>query len=260
MLYAINYPFRWALPQALLRIIYALVPFLIRLRTDGWSEASDAYGARALQIIKLAAWLAVDSGDQRNLEMAIATAAMIAEKPEDEIATWARRALTMITDEEVKKDIRERLDSLGSVQEASETREMSVAEEQQVYEQMAASLGIDLSRPDDKIAWIVRVGIKDLDPGRVLKDCERLFVSLGSHGMIGEWMKLPTAGTKFVHCTLHGHGVGGLSLDDVYETFKDQFCNKCGDCTPRPPEWAYSSDWQRNENTKHAKFTERGQF
>ena len=259
--YAVNYPFRWALPQALLRIVYALLAFLIRLRTDGWSEAANAYRDRALQIIKLAAWLAADCGDVNTFEMSVATASMLAEEPADEIAIWIRQAVPSITDENMKAEILGRLDGLGSsAEDASENREMSVAEEQQVYEEMAASLGIDLSDPNDKIAWIVRVGIKDLNPGRVLKNCEHLFVSLGSHGAIGDWMKLPTAGSKFLHCTLHGHGIGGLSLDDVYQTFKQQFCDKCGDCAPRPAEWEYSSAWQIVENGKHAKFAERGRF
>jgi hypothetical protein len=110
-----------------------------------------------------------------------------------------------------------------------------------------------LTRHDD-ISNIVRIGIKDLDPGRVLKNCEHLFVSLGSHGAVGDWMRLPTAGSKFLHCTLHGKSVGGMALDDIYLWFKQDFCDKCTDCAPRPAEWKYSPAWQQDQNIKHAEF------
>jgi hypothetical protein len=258
--YAVNYPFRWALPQALLRIVYALMPFLIRLRNDDWKEAANAYRDRAFQIVKLAAWLAGDAGDEDCLGMAIATASILAEEPTEEIAVWARQALPTIANEKLRADLLNRLNNLGQSRKAPDKEEISFAEEQQIYEQMAASLGIDLSATEDRIAWIVRIGLQDLDPGRVLKNCEHLFVSLGSHGAVGDWMRLPTAGSKLLHCTLHGNSVGGMSLDDVYGLFKQNYCEKCKDCAPHPPEWEYTRTWQLEQNVKHAKFAERGQF
>ena len=61
---------------------------------------------------------------------------MLAEEPADEIAIWVRQAVTAITDENMRAEILGRLDGLGSTgEDASENREMSVAEEQQVYEE-----------------------------------------------------------------------------------------------------------------------------
>jgi len=41
--------------------------------------------------------------------------------------------------------------------------------EQQVYQNMASALGIDLSETEDIISQMVKLGIDDLDPTRVLR-------------------------------------------------------------------------------------------
>jgi hypothetical protein len=63
------------------------------------------------------------------------------------------------------------------------------------------------------------MGINDLNPTRVLLDCENLFITLGARGLISEWLRLPTMGQKIIHCTLHKHSVGGLTLALFIEPF-----------------------------------------
>jgi hypothetical protein len=130
----------------------------------------------------------------------------------------------------VKDELIARLESFGHQLDTSASEyQISIEEEQRTYASMAtAALGIDLSATDDLIADAVRIGIADFDPTRILRNCQQLFVSLGSHGMLGEWLRLPTIGTKFLHCTLHGHMVGGVSLDSVYTDFRHDFCDSCG--------------------------------
>src|ERR1035438_4949126 len=48
----------------------------------------------------------------------------------------------------------------------------------QIYENMASALGINMADPNDELAKMVRLGIDDLDIGRVLKNCEHLEVVL----------------------------------------------------------------------------------
>jgi hypothetical protein len=45
--------------------------------------------------------------------------------------------------------------------------------------------------------------------------CQHLFVSLGSHGLVGEWLQLPTVGTKFLHCTLLNYTIAFVPDDIV---------------------------------------------
>jgi hypothetical protein len=78
---------------------------------------------------------------------------------------------------------------------------------------LASYLGIDLSNEHDTIARAIRIGIADFDPTRVLKNCQRLFVTPGSHANGGRVAQTSDVGTKFLYCTLHWFGIGGVSLD-----------------------------------------------
>jgi hypothetical protein len=36
----------------------------------------------------------------------------------------------------------------------------------------------------------------------------------------------------------------------MYPAFRQRFCADCPDASPRPPEWAYSDEWQEQENKR----------
>ncbi|MCE9520066.1 MAG: hypothetical protein K8R87_11015 [Verrucomicrobia bacterium] len=130
------------------------------------------------------------------------------------------------------------------------------------YEQQAAELGIDLNDPHDQFADIVRIGLEDLDPTRVVKNCEHIHVMTTTYGMPAEMLGLPTAGSKRVVCLKHGHSIETLSLDSAYQTFakispwaKDQICcENCPDKAPHPEGWEWTQEW---ETQQHAKYQER---
>jgi hypothetical protein len=110
----------------------------------------------------------------------------------------------------------------------------------QIYENMASAFGIDMADPADELAKMVRLGIDDLDVGRVLKNCEHLEVALKPMRGISSGLRLPTMGPKRLRCTLHRVAVAGMALDDVYSAFKAKYCDDCKDCVPRPADWSYS--------------------
>lgn len=143
--YAVNYPFRWALPQALLRIIYALIPFLMRLRNDGWKDVEKAYRDRAFQIVKLATWLAADAADENSISMALATASLLSERPDDEVMAWVQQVIPTISDDERRMGLIDLLQEMRQRHDRAPDAEDVVEEERQIYEHMAASLGIELS-------------------------------------------------------------------------------------------------------------------
>jgi hypothetical protein len=110
----------------------------------------------------------------------------------------------------------------------------------QIYENMASAFGIDMADPTNELAKLVRVGIDDLNIGKVLKNCEHLEIALTPMRGISSGLRLPTMGSKRLRCTLHGVAVVGLALDDVYGAFRAKHCDTCNDCVPRPADWSYS--------------------
>src|ERR1051325_5939730 len=105
---------------------------------------------------------------------------------------------------------------------------------------MAAGLGIDLSDRSDADAALIRLGIRDLNPERVLRACEHLDARLGRYtNTVAEAMRLPTAGTKVMQCNLHRHALEGLSLDRLSKEFQRRFCDSCADKSPRPASWIW---------------------
>ena len=65
--YAQRSPYRSALPRALLKVTNGLSGVVIRLKAEGLGEAAAAYLASALDLCKLAAHIAIESGDDESL-------------------------------------------------------------------------------------------------------------------------------------------------------------------------------------------------
>lgn len=127
-----------------------------------------------------------------------------------------------------------------------ERSDVSLEEEVRVIALMAGRLGIDLSDSRDPIASIVRVGLKDLDPTRVLRRCKHLYVKLNGPGIPGQMLGLPTAGSKRLGCDVKRLEIGNQSLDRAYETLKRSHCDNCSVGSPMPPDWRWSREWQRD--------------
>ena len=252
--YASNSKYRWALPQALVRIVEASYVFIGSLRLEGSNEAARYYSDTALQVCRLAAWIASNSDNQEEVVLSALTAFPIAKDEDDEPVRWARETIASIPEKEIRENGEARLDrNLRRIRGEKLEGDIRTTP-RQIYENMAAALGIDLSDPRDPIADVVRIGIEDLDPSRILKNCEHIFISLGPRGLPAQLLQLPTAGIKIIHCVLHKHAIQGLSLDPAYSAFKKQFCDKCPDSSPRPETWKYSDEWQQRENARRAEY------
>lgn len=249
------------IPQMWAGTIHDGLPYLLLLRETSSPEAAaslvewwDAGGVLALE-------LAAETENWRDLGLCAITFVQLA-PPADQAAQdqrfetaqdWIRR----ITDETLRDEI------LGDLEEQRTLFQPpsggpTVDQEIAMYRQMAAAMGVNLDDPNDDIARIVNIGLQDLNPERVLRQCEHLFVSLGSHGIPAQMLGLPTAGSKNIHCMRHGHIIQGLSLDSTFDTFKQFYCNACGDCTPRPADWQWTREWQQEQDRAHAEEQKRG--
>lgn len=256
--YAAGYKHQWVLPTALLRIAMAISVFALRLKFEGLEEARGRFAQSSLAICRLAAKIAASYQDGEAFVDATVAAFLVDPNEGSEARNFAARALAAIRDPALKGDAEKRMQACTESLRATETeiahRRMSLDEARQTYENMIRALGIDLSDPNDRIAQVVRIGLKDLDPSRVLRNCEHIFITLSFQGLPAQWLQMPTAGGKVLHCDLHRYAVEGLDLDFAYQVFKREYCDQCPDCLPRPPEWVYSLDWQDEENKRHEQF------
>jgi len=147
----------------------------------------------------------------------------------------------------------------GATKEAKQ--KPSMAEVRAYYEQQAAALGIDLDDPNDRIAEVVRIGLADLDPTRVARNCQHIHLRPGPRGVPAEMLGLPSAGFKSIICMKHGHSMQGLKLDDLYEHFSrrmpwtdDQICcETCPDRIRHPEGWNWSEEWAVEQEARYAK-------
>jgi hypothetical protein len=257
--YAAGYKHQWALPTALLRIVVASSVLILRVSSEGLEEASRRFVQSCMAICKLAARIAVNYHDDDALEDAATAAFFLTPAEGGEGRIWAFETLKEIGNPQKRCHAEDRLKQYIQVHEANEAQtankqHFTVEETREVYENVARALGINLSDPRDRIADVVRIGLKDLDPSRVLRNCEHIYVSLSFHGLVADWLQLPTAGGKVVHCTLHKYAIEGLDLDGAYSFFKERYCDKCPDCLPRPSTWKYSMERQELENKRYEQF------
>lgn len=253
--YAANSGHRWMLGESLLRVVSAVSVFNSRLRGEGLVKSATAYTASALQLCRLAAWIADERGDEQGKSEAVLAAPMIDFTEDSPALKWAEQTVNSIQDPLLRKVTAEGLEgTTRELRQGPPSDTPPIKDLVRMFEEMAAGLRIDLSDRDDPIAERVRIGIADLDPSRVLKDCQHIFLSFGQRGMLADWLRLPTAGNKIVHCDLHRYAIEGLDLDGTYAVFKETYCRKCLDGSPRAESWEYSEKWQQEENRKHTKF------
>lgn len=97
---------------------------------------------------------------------------------------WAEAEVEEIPDDAIRAEARATLagQPVSLTNDAESDGAIPIAMEQQIYENMAAGLGIDLADANDPISEVVRIGIADFDPTRVLRDCTHMFVRLSGRG------------------------------------------------------------------------------
>lgn len=135
----------------------------------------------------------------------------------------------------------------------NEKREFSIEEEREVYIRMAGSLGINLNDSNDEIANIVNIGLADLNPERVLKNCQHFYVKYTGGGLPAQWLRLPSAGSKALICTKHGHTICGITLDGLYRLLKNKYCDNCIDNFPHHNKWKWTRVWQQKQDKLYFK-------
>lgn len=156
-----------------------------------------------------------------------------------------------ISDQQVRDDALARLGEWEAEFGSQSLQEPSFEDASEMYAKMAAAMGVDLSDESNTIAQVVRIGIHDLNPERVLKTCRHLFVQLGSRGIPAEMLGLPTAGSKRLLCTKFGYGIEALELDAAFESMRQFHCDQCSEKQSHPDEWEWNRRWQTEQEALH---------
>lgn len=168
--------------------------------------------------------------------------------------TKARNMLEVVFREDLKKFFLEYLNKLEEkFTNESDEYSLSADEELDFYKKHAKKLGFDFDDPNNEFGQIIKQGLEDYNPQRVLKDCENLLVFNSSGlGIPAKMVGLPSATQKIIHCTEFKYTGGGWILDVAYKGvggipdsgFKNRHCINCIKCQPRAEDWKWDSKWQ----------------
>jgi len=264
---ASNSPHRWAVPTALVRVVHSIGFLVLRLRIQGQTETAKSFAESAMQLCRLAVWIAELNRDDDALS-AVTTAVFVLsdritkDGEDNEFVKFARDTLSRIRDRKQAEDTREAVER-GIRRLAGEKVEGDPEPDliRQIFENRAAGLGIDMSNPHDFLAERVRLGIRDYTPERTIRHCQHAFVSIkGDIPFVyyaSQMLQLPSMLGKYIHCDLHEFVVAAPSLDAGFEIFQKQYCNGCKDISPRPTNWACTDEWMEQDNERHVEFMEK---
>jgi hypothetical protein len=108
-------------------------------------------------------------------------------------------------------------------------------------------MGFDIEQPKTREDVVVAIGIKDMNPERVLKYCQYMKVDQVSTSFLGKMTGISTIGQKRISCVKFGYGLDGFALDHISESFRQQHCEACLSRKPRNASWKWSFEWEKNK-------------
>jgi hypothetical protein len=233
-------------------LVQDVMPFIMRLRAEGLDESAgqlaqwlDNTGNIAIEISKsLKNWNEVAFCALST----IFVAAPLTTTTREVRFTRAKEIIESIPDETVRKKA---LVDLAEFREKEQKQDITPDDEVLIFRQMATAMGVDLANKSDEVAQIINIGLRDLNPERVLRNCRHLFVQIVGGGVPAQMLGLQTAGFKTLYCTKFGHGWGALELDAAYNLMKREHCEKCKSCEPHPVSWKWNREWQEQQNKLH---------
>jgi len=263
--YTSNFRGRWFLPRALAAIPRAAASFIGRIGrmpSAEMGETGTQFRSSILQVCKLIAWIGEESGDEEAIAMAIGCALLSTRSVETEEFKWAVSTLDLISDSGVKADATETMER-QMMRWRGERPEGDYNPDpyQQILENAAASLGLDISDKESPLFRGLQIAARDNSPERVLRTCEYIVTSLGATGptarQIATLLGTQMAGSKVVHCALHDYHYEAKDFDSALAEFKSRHCDSCPDRSRRPSDWEFTDAIRANFQAEHDEFIRR---
>lgn len=168
----------------------------------------------------------------------------------------ARAKADYFQSDEVKAELNDSLNKISAQKNAYAQRE-DPDFEVEFFTSRAKQLGFKIDDPDDEMGRIIKQGLLDYNPERVVKNCEHLLMFASrSLGIPARMVGLYSASMKYLVCTKKKYIMGGWKLDDIYHFnptggFKEEFCKNCQDNCPRSIDWKWTSAWQEEQTDIH---------
>jgi hypothetical protein len=245
------------IPQAWSNMAFDSFAFINRLRQDPNDELAERISSWMDDTGELAIKVAIELKQWSDVTLCARSMASLGD-PKDRVKWMGRFSLIRqyiqaIEDIDLKDEAIAELENLANMP-FDARQSPSLEEEIAIYRLMAASWGIDPDSPKNNIDLDVQIGLRDLNPERVLRRCKHLFVSPGPYGIAANLLHLKTAGDKILHCTKHGYSYMGRSLDEIHQYLDEQHCRDCHDREPHLAEWKWTRVWQQEQHVIWKRF------
>jgi len=107
-------------------------------------------------------------------------------------------------------------------------------------ETMLKRYNVDLSKPS-KENEAIKIALDDMNPTEKMRFCKNLTISQRGISDLGRLLVIPTMGAKIISCPYAKNSHEGFSLNLIYDSFKEQFCDSCGKRESRKDKWEFKS-------------------
>ncbi|MAZ88375.1 MAG: hypothetical protein CL693_12100 [Cellvibrionaceae bacterium] len=190
---------------------------------------------------------------------------------EDQKAAKEVRKIILSSLPEMEDGLDELEQSVLDMSEHKDFYSLSIEEQKSYFLDMAKNLGMDPDDSESEFGHIVKMGLENYDPTRIMKNCGSLFVHYRPGGLIAQSLRMHSAGgMHLLVCLKHGHAQGtGNLLTLLYDdsdgpnfgySFRHQNCDKCSDCKPRSEDWSWSLKWYENAVEENKEFLNKYKF
>ncbi|RQZ28385.1 DUF4365 domain-containing protein [Burkholderia sp. Bp9090] len=245
--------------DALPRLIPPIALFTLRLRQEKLESQADRLSSWLKFCVDLAIDVAKSTGNQEALAAMITQNAFSAL---DEAGKPTRIEESFVLSESIedpllREQVQKHLQEFKA-QNQQVQHEMTPKQEIEAFRARALALGFNVDDPNDEMGQIIRQGLLDYNPERVVRDCESLvMIPAQALGVPAQMVGLPSAGMKWLYCLKLGHAMAGWRLDDIYTApipgagFKSVHCDSCEFRQPRSTDWRWTSKWQESLAEEH---------
>lgn len=128
-----------------------------------------------------------------------------------------------------------------NIKKIKEFKKLTTKELQDLTKESLRFQGIKLDSKDDITDGIL-LGLNDIDLEKYLQFCRNIYIEYTSTSLVGQMTGLPSLGSKVIYCPFGGM-FEGVSLENLFNGFVNQFCKNCKKRELRDKDWKCTVEW-----------------